>query len=167
MSRPSQLHALIKLNVLNALARNATLLGIPTDSLCADEAISPFSVQGPAPSETSSWPESLRPTTVQLSVRHHPWIDLIPFPVMRNRALLAIDSGLLDEDEFCENLMEVDGDRSEKPSLIVWGESSDPRGWEATLLFFEKYGWLVWACPEIIESTNFWRRKRGEETLFW
>ncbi|KAH8196533.1 hypothetical protein TruAng_009295 [Truncatella angustata] len=164
--RPAQLNYLIKLNVLNALARNATLIGIPTHRLCADEAVSPFSQSGPLPlPDQASWPESLRPSSTQISVQHHPWVDLIPFPVMRDRAIRAFDSGLLDEDELCLDLMEAGGDRSDAPFLIVWGDSSDPCGWEASLSFLEKYGWLVWGCTELFESTNKWRARRGDKQL--
>ncbi|KAK9424582.1 hypothetical protein SUNI508_03458 [Seiridium unicorne] len=168
MPRPNQLHLLIKLNVLNAVARNATLIGMPTDRLCADEAVSPFCRSGPLRlADEASWPKHLRPSAAQISVEHHPWIDMLPFPVMRDRAIRAFQSGVLDEDELCLDLMEVDGDRSETPSLIVWGESSDPFGWEASLPFLEKYGWLVWGCSEIFESTNLWRSRRGEKQLGW
>lgn len=168
MPRPTQLQLLIKLNVLNAIARNATLIGIPTDRLCADEAISPFSQSGPLPlPDQSSWPVALRPSSVQSTVSHHPWIDLIPFPIMRDRAIRAFDAGQLDEDEFCLDLLEVSDGRTEEPYLIVWGDSSDPHGWEATLPFMEKYGWMVWGCTEIFESTNAWRARRGEKLLGW
>ncbi|KAH8886608.1 hypothetical protein GQ53DRAFT_694599 [Thozetella sp. PMI_491] len=165
--RPTQLHLLIKLNALNAFARNAVLLGYPTDCLCADEMISFFPQQGPRTTNASKCPESLQPTTVQLSVIHHPWLDLIPFPVIRNRAIRAIATGLLDEDELCTDLMEVDSDWAEAPSIIVWGDSSNPDHWEATLPFFEKYGWLVWGSSELLNSTNAWRARRGEEQIGW
>lgn len=164
--RPSQLNFLVKLNVLNAIARNATLIGIPTDRLCADEAISPFGQTGPLRlPDQASWPIHLRPSTTQVSIQHHPWIDLIPFPIMRDRAIRAFDAGLLDEDELCLDLMEAYGEAADTPFLIVWGESSDPHGWEATLPFLEKYGWLVWGCTELFEATNSWRARRGEPQL--
>jgi hypothetical protein len=165
--RPSQLHLLLKLNVLNAVARNATLLGFRADSLCADELISAFSIPGPARPAAGDlpYPKFLQPTPTQTAVVHHPWIDLFPFPVMRDRALRAIESGLLDEDELCFDLLEVDGDRSVESSLIVWGDSSDPAGWEASEPFLEKYGWLVWGCTELFEATNCWRARRGEQLL--
>jgi hypothetical protein len=165
--RPSQLHLLVKLNVLNAVARNAALLGFPADSLCTEEMISAFSLTGPARAAAghASYPRFLQPTPTQRSVAHHPFIDLFPFPVMRDRALRAIESGLLDEDELCYDLLELDGDRSAEPSLIVWGDGSEPSGWEASEPFLEKYGWLVWGCHELFEATNRWRARRGERCL--
>lgn len=165
LPRPAQLHLLIKLNVLNAFTRNAEFLGLPPNYICADEAPSIFLREGPQPTAASSWPEHLRPSSVQCSVKHSAWLDLIPFRTMRDRILLAINAGLLNEDELCLDLLEVDENGSDAPYLIVWGDSSDPHGWEASFLFLEKYRWLVWDCPEIIESTNFWRSTRGEKQL--
>ncbi|ETS79353.1 hypothetical protein PFICI_09206 [Pestalotiopsis fici W106-1] len=167
--RPSQLGMLVKLNVLNALARNARLIGLPNDRVCDDDAISPFSLSGPLPlplPDQTLYPEALKPTAVQYSVLHHPWIDLLPFPVMRERAIRAVSSGVLDEDEIVLDLIEVwPKDAVHTPFLIVWGDSSNPGDWEATLPFLEKYGWLVWGCTELFESTNKWRSKRGEKLL--
>lgn len=140
------------------------LLGFHADSLCAEDMISTFSLSGPA-RPAAPYPRFLQPTSTQVSVVHHPWLDLFPFPVMRDRALRAIESGLLDEDEFCSDLVEADGGSASEISLIVWGDSSDPAGWEASEPFLEKYGWLVWGCTELFEATNRWRGERGERRL--
>ncbi|KAH8797757.1 hypothetical protein F5884DRAFT_687754 [Xylogone sp. PMI_703] len=165
IARPAQLHLLIKLNVLNAFTRNAEFLGLPPSYICSDGAASIFPREGPQPITIPSWPKHLQPSPVQRSVQHSAWLDLIPFPLTRDKILLAINAGLLDEDELCQDLLEVDDNGSDAPYLIVWGDSSDPRGWEASFLFLEKYRWLVWDCSEIIESTNFWRSMRGEKQL--
>lgn len=164
---PNQLNLLIKLNVLNALARNATLIGLPNERVCADDAVSPFSQPGALPlPDQKAWPVALKPTPVQYEMHHHPWIDLVPFPLMRERAIRAVHAGLLDEDELVLDLAEVcHRDAVHTPFLIVWGDSADPGGWEATLPFLEKYGWLVWGCTELFASTNKWRSRRGEKVL--
>ncbi|KAF3360540.1 hypothetical protein VdG1_01500 [Verticillium dahliae VDG1] len=134
--RPSQLQLLIRLNVLDGLARNAEALGFPVKGLCADEFISPFNYQnGHRPSSQPSHPESLR---------------------------------TIDEDELCSDLLNVEDTNwsdVEKPSLILWGEPWDIKGWEASAAFLRKWGWITQGCPELIEGTNYWRRIRGEQGI--
>lgn len=165
--RPSNLSTLIRINILNAVARNASALGFPVEGLCHDDFISPFNQLGPhvLNSPILSCPASLRPTELQLAVTHHPWIDLFPVPRMRDNVLSAVVAGLIDEDELCADLVNTDEGHTERPTLIVWGESWDPLGWEATVPFLRKWGWLTRGCPEIWEATNTWRETRGEKRL--
>jgi hypothetical protein len=161
--RPTNLPMLIRLNLLNALARNARKIGFPPDGLCRDEYLSPYTEEGPL---VLSCPEVLKPTVVQRNIRHHPWIDLFPFPAFRDNFLLALDAGFLDEDELCMELLDVGAaNLDDKPALIVWGDSSDFKGWEVNVPFLKKWGWLLRGCPELIEGTNHWRMVRGEKTL--
>ncbi|KAG7122430.1 hypothetical protein HYQ44_003328 [Verticillium longisporum] len=144
-------------------------LGFPVKGLCADEFISPFNYQdGHRPSSQPSHPESLSPTALQRTVRHHPWVDLFPLARLRDNVLRGLNSGAIDEDELCSDLLNVE-DRKwsdvEKPSLILWGESWDIKGWEASAAFLRKWGWITQGCPELIEGTNYWRRIRGEQGI--
>lgn len=167
----ARLPTLVQVNIFNALARNAISLHVSNEWLACD-AISPFSLQGPglgplsvATTSHEACPESLRPTALQVSVPHHPWIDLLPIPRLRDNIISAIlDSNIYDEDSLCYDMVEVSSE-SDKPCLIVWGEPWDPRGWEASVAFLRKWGWLLKGCPEICESTNNWRVKRGESRL--
>ncbi|KAM0629296.1 hypothetical protein ACHAO3_002461 [Verticillium nonalfalfae] len=167
--RPSQLQLLIRLNVLDGLARNAEALGFPVKGLCADEFISPFNYQdGHRPSSQPSHPESLSPTALQRTVRHHPWVDLFPLARLRDNVLRGLDSEAINEDELCSDLLNVEDTNCsdvEKPSLILWGESWDIKGWEASAAFLRKWGWITQGCPELIEGTNYWRQIRGEQGI--
>lgn len=160
---------LVKINVLGAIARNAALLQFGFKGLCRPDLISPLNLQGPGIPATSlpsqACPQELRPVALQSSVTHHPWIDLIPSPRFRENVLRAIKNGRLDSRELGLDLLNVDNILSDAPSLIVWGESWDLRGWEASLPFWRKWGWLAEGCPVMLEATNFWRRKRGEPKI--
>lgn len=169
--RPIRLPSLVSVNIFNALARNAATLRISKEWL-EEEAISPFNLHGPGLGQLfielslrGACPDSLRPTALQLSVPHHPWIDLLPIPRLRDNILNAIeDPNVCDEDILCYDMVEVNNEH-EKPCLIVWGESWDPHGWEASVAFLRKWGWLLKGCPEILQATNYWRQKRGETRL--
>ncbi|KPM46332.1 hypothetical protein AK830_g213 [Neonectria ditissima] len=129
------LPTLMEVNVFYALSRNATALGICEEWLTYD-AISPFCRHGPGlnryPMETASTapitrPKSLQPTELQLSIPHHPWIDLFPVPRLRDNFLSAIENAdTIDEDELCYDMVEISDAGEAKPSLIIWGEPWDP-----------------------------------------
>ncbi|KAF1731367.1 hypothetical protein CRV24_007551 [Beauveria bassiana] len=192
-----QLLRVVKLNTINALTANATALRLPGDWLMC-RAISPFGLVGPLPVQipvpvpTSSgggagqqqqqqqqqrccYPASLTPTPLQLRIPHHPWIDLLPLPRMRDNWLLAIyvQERLTEEDEvrLWDDLVEWDAGAGAgaggAASLVVWGEPSDPRSWEATVPFLRQWGRLLDGCDEILEATNYWRRSRGEPRLLF
>ncbi|KAF2683467.1 hypothetical protein K458DRAFT_390081 [Lentithecium fluviatile CBS 122367] len=157
---------LVKYNVHSALAHNAELLGVTAE--CLDyEGISPFTKQGPMLGLTlrpkyADWPASLQPTKLQSSVEHHPWLDLFPWPRVRDNMLQAFErTNIGDEDELCHDVCDYDG----KPSLVIWGSPWDPRSWECSTNFLKKWGWLLVGCAEIIEATNYWRAKRGEKLI--
>ncbi|KXH68011.1 hypothetical protein CSAL01_00681 [Colletotrichum salicis] len=168
---PRQLSALVKLNLLTALWRNTQILGFNVHSICEDKFISPHNLQGPDLSchsrQELSWPPYLRPTEAQKKITHHPFLDVFPFPSLREAGIRAEELGFFDEDDFCLDIFHLDDkkDAVERPRMIVWGESWDPRGWEVNAAFLKKWGWMVRGCPELLEGTNYWREKRGEKKL--
>jgi len=164
--RPTYLGVLTRLNVLNSLAKNAAAMGFPVEGLCRDEFVSPYNQLGPSITPIHSCPNSLRPTELQRTIKHHPWIDLFPIARMRDNMLQGLVLGVLDEDDLCADLLNVEDDtQGEKAALIVWGEPWDVWSWEASVAFLKKWTWLIHGCPEILEVTNYWREKRGETRL--
>ncbi|EEU41350.1 uncharacterized protein NECHADRAFT_46205 [Fusarium vanettenii 77-13-4] len=167
--QPGYLPALTHLNVLDAMARNAAVIGFSIEGLCRDDLISPFNTHGPglpwAGEIAAACPATLLPTPVQQTIIHHPWVDLFPIPRFRDNVLLAVAAGVLDEDELCADMLSLDNGRGENASLIVWAGSWDPRGWEASIPFLRKWGWLLTDCRELCLATNEWRDRRGEKRL--
>lgn len=171
--QPSADHLLqlIQLNLINSLTRNALLLGLTSDWLVCS-AVSPFGlgcswlVGGGGGSKT--FPDNLAPTALQLQIPHHPWVDLFPLPRMRDNFLAAVSAKLsvAKEEELWNDMVESEGEGgTDWGGLIVWGESWDPRNWEVTVPFLQKWGWLLEGCREILEATDYWRRRRGEGPL--
>ncbi|KAF5676633.1 hypothetical protein FHETE_2129 [Fusarium heterosporum] len=168
--RPALLPSLIRLNAVNAVSSNALHIGIPLEGLCCDDLISPWNAPGPAPTPgaliRTSCPESLRPTKLQIEIEHHPWVDLLPIPRLRDNMLRGYTSGAIDEDELCIDLLGLTSSQGlEDAYLIVWGEAHDASSWEVSVGFLKKWGWLLKGCPELVESTNRWRQQRGEPKL--
>lgn len=163
----SHLPLLLKYNVTNGLARNADILGV-TAQYYDWYGISPLNKQGPllGSEAAAQWPACLRPTDLQSSIEHHPWLDLFPWPKVRNNMLQAFQrcEPIDYEDELCHDVCEYNHlDR--RPILIVWGPSEDYRNWEVDPIFLEKWGWLLSGCYEVFETTNYWRVIRGEKPL--
>lgn len=160
---------LIQFNTINGFTRNAAALGYQFDWLVCS-AISPFGCdeqsRNPVPGTAAAMPSSLAPTSMQLTTKHHPWLDLFPFPRMRDNLLVAA-SWLSPEDEqrLFDDVMESGGGKNEWAGLLVWGEPWDPQSWEVSVPFLQRWTWLVKGCPEIITSTNRWRRRRGERPI--
>lgn len=158
------LTTIVHFNVFHGLARNAALLGIQNEWLIKGTT-SPFTHSDASHSKNPSCPENMRPTALQRTTPHHPWIDLWPLPRMRNNFLAASlhTRGTVDEDAMCRDIVDVGaGEGIEEAALVVWGDAWDPKSWEVTEGFLRKWGWLLEGCGELIEATNAWRKRRGE-----
>ena len=167
IGRPTHGHltTIVHFNVFHGLARNAALLGMQNEWLIKGTTSS-FVLPRTSPAEDPSCPENMKPTALQRATPHHPWIDLWPLPRMRNNFLQASLQvrGTVDEDAICRDIVDVGaGEGIEKAALVLWGEAWDPRSWEATEGFLRKWGWLLEGCQELIDGTNYWRRRRGEK----
>ncbi|PYH98849.1 hypothetical protein BO71DRAFT_315418, partial [Aspergillus ellipticus CBS 707.79] len=155
---------LSKVNVFRAFSDINSILGIPPRRSCIpDNAISQFNMHEPGRIIPSKLPASLQPTHVQRSIPHHPWLDFFPFPEMRDNLIRA---GEFDDDQLCTDVMGFWNLSTESCGLLVWGEPADPASWEVSEAFIKKWPWVVRGLPALMESTNRWRRKRGERVIF-
>ncbi|GFF48557.1 hypothetical protein IFM51744_06858 [Aspergillus udagawae] len=166
-----------RLNVMRALHVNLEVLGYRPGDI-TDDAQSVFTVQGPShlPGRNTSevkLPPALKPTAIQRTVPHHPWLDLIPFPYMRDTLILTQD--FIDEAQLCRDLSgqgESAVQRSGREvgigetGILVWKDPWDPSGWEVTETFLRFWGWTIRDCRDLFRSTNAWRSRRGERPLF-
>ncbi|KAJ5540423.1 hypothetical protein N7494_005499 [Penicillium frequentans] len=172
---PDHLLMLTKLNVFRAFGHNMRLIGTDLDEM-NDDAISKFNtflpspppnIGGSSPDQTTEihLPVSLRPTKIQRTIPHHPWLDFFPIPKMRDNLIQAGDEW--NDEELCLEIMGFwTNASSEDVGLLVWGDPWDVRNWELTEAFLKKWQWVVRGCPELMNSTNAWRAKRGEKLIF-
>ena len=162
--RTDMLLHLIQFNFIKALVQNMGVLGL-TSELLHDEAISPFNVTGPWQYDIEpALPASLRPTVIQRAVVHHPWLDLLPIPEMRDNLISAGES--YDETQLCLDMKGHGGAHTERTGIIVWSDPWDQTGWEVTGPFTRSWGWAVRGCVNLFRSTNSWRARRNEGPLF-
>ncbi|CAI6083911.1 unnamed protein product [Clonostachys chloroleuca] len=149
------------------------------------------------PLSAGELPVSLLPTQLQITVRHATWIDLLPFPRMRDNLIRAqhqfdhaelvndVIGQLIDLSRFFRPEGHLLDKGSQAPSggggspeafedeatapprggFIVYGAPHRVESWEVTPEFVWKWGWTLMGCQELMESTNRWRRSRGEAAL--
>ncbi|GAQ45548.1 bZIP transcription factor [Aspergillus tubingensis] len=159
--RVDQLLTLIQFNVFRALVDNTSALGFTMDWL-DEEAMSPWCASV-SDCRIRLCPISLRPTSLQKEIPHHPWIDLFPIPKMRDNLLQRY--GNFDEAALCNDLVDFYDVTNDETCLIVWTTPWHPTGWEVSETFLRKWNWVLRGCDDLAKSTNYWRRLRGEEPL--
>ncbi|KAH7124977.1 hypothetical protein B0J13DRAFT_611964 [Dactylonectria estremocensis] len=170
MTRAPQLTILPSLshfNFIRALLANIDVLGLSSEQM-DDDALSPFNLPDSHRPSTSTalvarLPDGLRPTDLQCATLHHPWIDVLPVPEMRDN-LFRRGLDCFDKEEFCHALR--GRIPSHDPGMLVWREPWDPSSWEVTEAFVRTWGWTITGCWGLLRSTNEWRAKRGEKPLF-
>jgi hypothetical protein len=115
----------------------------------------------------SSVPPSLTPTILQRKVKHPAWIDAAPLAVLRDNLILA--EGTYDSDALCLDVLGLfhgyEGDGRECNGAMVWGDPWEVGNWEVSEGFVGRWGWLLKGCGELMQATNYWRGRRGEEAL--
>lgn len=142
-------------------------------------------------------PPSLIPTAFQQTHDHSTWINVFPFPSVRENLIRY--EGSFDPWELLQDLVgdllsstpdprrrdapasvelsrisqpptflpgiDLDEVTAGRKGLIIWGEPHEMKSWEATPGFLEKWARIVEGCDELVEVSNHWRMKRGEEPM--
>ena len=168
---------MVRTSTLNAYLSIAEAIGIHPPDLYNENMLSPF-----------YWPEStgkedlspllasypsflphLRPTPGQIWHPHHPWVDLIPFPALRDRVLTlsSMKPPVVDLTEFKNDIFLNDGLFNWRPAgKGSSGQPWDMRSWEAEPWFLRKWWILIGGQKaEVWDQTNWWRGTRGEEKV--
>ncbi|KAE8339361.1 hypothetical protein BDV24DRAFT_165324 [Aspergillus arachidicola] len=193
---------LVQYNVFRAFILNMrTLNTVPVDSTICTMA-------SPCLDDTALYPlkrdipPSLIPTALQQTRYHSAWINVIPFPRVRDN--LIRHEGRFDPWELMQDLVgellnsapaprqrdvpvspdipapdvpetqypwrlssgsDPDEVTAARKGFIVWGEPHEMKSWEATPGFLAKWAWVAEGCDELVEISNHWRMKRGEEPI--
>lgn len=186
---------------ISAMWTNALHLGVTEIAMCEDESVSPFYRPGPASitadGEAATTPANesvvatvqsifrslkpdLRPTRQQITILHHPCVDIFPFPTLRNN-ILALGEDFDDYELFydmmngalvCWGLAGGFGRKSEARNTgngsVTSGSPWDYRSWEAKPWFLRKYWALLGGEEgELVRQSEWWREMRDEEEEVW
>lgn len=174
--------------VVAALHTIVMHLGIDQEIICADESLSPFfrSTAGSVGADYlvranmiktvqqtfKRLKPDLRPSSEQITIKHHPCIDILPFPTLRKNVIIHQEE--LDEDELFSDIF---------TGLVCWGGAGigkrdlenntgyastgtpwDVRSWEAKAWFLKKYWALLGGEDgELVRQSEWWRSIRGED----
>ncbi|KAF2840866.1 hypothetical protein M501DRAFT_1023221 [Patellaria atrata CBS 101060] len=122
------------------------------------------------PSSVKCLPPSLHPTTLQRTIPHESWFDIIPDPVFRDNLLRSL--GMFDESQLWSDTIGglFDGfpvSEIEQRGIILWSEPWHANGWEVSEGFWQKWSWALKGCKEILDATNRWGRERGDPPLLF
>ena len=163
-------------NLVRGLTTNIIPLGIDPRLMHTDisSAFISMPLSSGLPNQASCLPPTLQPTYLQQTIPHHPEVDVLPFPKLRDNGLLA--AGSYDEDGLCMNILGLDRTGSSMPELdrdtdtartglLVWGEPGFHGSWKVSEGFAKKGQWIFCGSTELLESTNYWRQQRGEQPL--
>ncbi|KAL6692440.1 hypothetical protein J3F84DRAFT_384045 [Trichoderma pleuroticola] len=161
-------------------------MGIGEENFCADDSTSPFYRQSlefaddATRNRTISMVQQmyktlkpdLRPIAEQIVIKHHPYIDILPFPTLRSN--LIVHQKEINEDEFLNDTLtglmcwggagtvksDSDNVTGHAATETVW----DVQSWEAKAWFLKKYWWLLGGEDgELVRQSEWWRSVRGEE----
>ncbi len=109
-------------------------------------------------------PKNLRPTTAQLTIPHHPLIDVLPWPAVRTRLvrMYSMPSELWPRhpsDGSESSLVRLVYDMEDGGVRVTGGDPSDEDGWEVEQRFFDVWWWAL--DQSVISISDRKRALRG------
>ncbi|KAB8233572.1 uncharacterized protein BDW43DRAFT_310930 [Aspergillus alliaceus] len=114
-------------------------------------------------------PCHLRPTATQVLIPHHPLLDLLPWPSVRDKFIQAFNLPISLRPKTAQDpmgLVRLMYDMEDVGGEGLRVHSSDPfeaAGWEIGQLMFERWWWAF--ETETVERSNRGRNERGEKCL--
>lgn len=146
---------------------NAKRIGLRFEDMKYPTCQSPW--YSPLPAATSSVvalnsvPPDLYPTPAQRRYPHHPFMDVIPFPWLRERAITLASSSPPTYAWFELKADILNG------GMVCWrsrgrdeGLPWDRRSWEVMPWFLEKWSWLIEEQGKVEQQSKWWRALRGQ-----
>jgi Domain of unknown function (DUF3425) len=120
------------------------------------------------PVDNPRLPSWLQPTKYQQLIPHHPIIDLLPWPSVRNKLICRMAQPLemrppSARDPMAPLALMSDMDDEEEGIKIAGSQGFNGEYWEVGQVIFDNWWWAF--EPSIIKNTNRLREKRGAAKL--
>ncbi|KAF5697622.1 hypothetical protein FMUND_15341 [Fusarium mundagurra] len=187
---------LISYNVCRGMMTNKTMMRLFAEFIIAfdfptlepqSKSYCDIAVVRPIDREHLPLPTRLEPTQIQMTSPHPCWIDIFPFPELRDN--LIRKQFIYDHIQFLEDLVgdfvyilppavpstrcivppfkKLSGGNQPKENagMILWGEPHLSESWEVTPSFLAKWSWLIGECKDLVHVSNNWRQSRGDQPL--
>ncbi|KAL7814207.1 hypothetical protein V8C44DRAFT_326068 [Trichoderma aethiopicum] len=154
-----------ELTLLRAMTRIAERIGCP-QQMWDLGAVSPFT-QGTA-TPADQLPPAWKPTASQLLVPHHPLLDFLPWPQVRDRmiSIFSLPEGMRPPHAAGPLALAnfaYDFEDGSEGVRVYGGDPYDASCWEVGQVLFERW-WFIFD-RDVIENSNRWRRLRGAPPL--
>ncbi|KAK1256356.1 hypothetical protein MKX07_008615 [Trichoderma sp. CBMAI-0711] len=154
-----------ELTLLRAITRIAERIGCP-QQIWDLGAVSPFTQGTATPAE--QLPPAWKPTASQLLVPHHPLLDFLPWPQVRDRviSIFSMPEGMRPPHAAGPLALvnfAYDFEDNSEGVRVYGGDPYDASCWEVGQVLFERW-WFIFD-RDVIEVSNRWRRLRGAPPL--
>lgn len=154
-----------ELTLLKGMMRIAERLG-STGDLWSLTAQSPFTRGGGTPAHLL--PAHLKPTATQILLPHHPFLDFLPWPSVRDKVIGIFSLPEQSRPPSASGPMGLaclayDIEDSSEGVRIYGDDPYDPQYWEVGQVFFQRWWFLF--DRDIIATSNRWRKLRGAPPL--
>ncbi|CAH0059575.1 unnamed protein product [Clonostachys solani] len=155
-----------ELTLLRAFRRIAERLGCASSSLWELDCLSPFNQGTATPSD--QLPVAWRPTVAQITIPHHPMLDFMPWPSVRDRILTMFNMPESTRPPGAQGPLALvnfayDFEDNAEGVRIYGSDPYNPESWEVGQVLFERWWFLF--DRSIIETSNRWRKRRGAPQL--
>ncbi|KAG9257362.1 uncharacterized protein F5Z01DRAFT_383704 [Emericellopsis atlantica] len=155
-----------ELTLLRGLMRVSTRIGCDTSEIWSPTCLSPFNTNTGTPA--ALLPPNWRPTSAQITVPHHPLLDLLPWPSVRDRIIMILNLPDEARPTHARGAMALfnfayDFEDSAEGARIYGDDPCDGNSWEVGQVLFERWWFLF--DRTIVEGSNRWRALRGAPPL--
>lgn len=157
---------ILPLTLMKAYFAIAGRLGI--EEICFELNANSLFYNTPATRDWGHLPLCLRPTQEQIRTAHHPILDILPWPAVRDRLIATFASPEEERPPAARNptaLLDLTYDMEDMADGIrIWGEDPfEVDNWELGDKMFERWWWAM--DSEVVRKSNKLRKERGAPLL--
>jgi hypothetical protein len=165
---PDERHTdILELKLLRGCMMIAKRMNIE-DLLWSLDSMSPFTDPALSGLSFDHLPVNLRPTPTQQRIPHHPMLDILVWPVVRDKLILVFSQPVEERPPIAASptaLLDLVYDIEDSAEGVrIWGDDPyDAENWETGEAVFKKWWWAI--DSSIIGKSNKLRMERGAPLL--